>query len=143
MRKKLIIWLIIILGAVLRLWGLGGNPPGLYWDEVSLGWNAYSILKTGLDEHGRFLPIDTFFAFGDYKPPLYIYAVVPSIWIFGLNEFAVRFPSALAGTLLIVVTYLLAKVLLRSHLSVRQGETFSDRVATLSALLVAISPWSV
>src|SRR3989338_992125 len=112
MKKKLTIWLIIIFGAVLRLWGLGGNPPGLYWDEVSLGWNAYSILKTGLDEHGRFLPIDTFFAFGDYKPPLYIYAVVPSIWIFGLNEFAVRFPSALAGTLLIVVTYLITKELL-------------------------------
>src|SRR3989339_631529 len=138
-------WLlvIIILGGFLRFWGLGQNPPGLYWDEVSLGWNAYSVLKTGFDEHGRYLPVDTFFAFGDYKPPLYIYAVVPSIRIFDLNEFAVRFPSALAGTLLIIVTYLLAKVLLRSHLSVRQGETFSDRVATLSALLVAISPWSV
>ena len=48
-------WLlaITILGALLRFWGLGQNPPGLYWDEVSLGWNAYSILKTGLDEHGR------------------------------------------------------------------------------------------
>ena len=34
---------------------LGSNPPGMYWDEVSLGWNAYSILKTGHDEHGRFL----------------------------------------------------------------------------------------
>jgi len=137
-------WLlaITILGALLRFWGLGQNPPGLYWDEVSLGWNAYSILKTGLDEHGRFLPIDTFFAFGDYKPPLYIYAAIPSIWLFGLNEFAVRLPSALAGTLLIIVTYLLAKVLLRSHLSVRQGETFSDSTTLLATLLIAISPWS-
>ena len=46
---------------------------------------------------------------GDYKPPLYIYAVVPSIWVFGLNEFAVRFPSAIAGTLLVIVTYFLIK----------------------------------
>ena len=130
--KRVNKWLLIIvtLGAILRFFRLGINPPGLYWDEVSLGWNAYSVLKTGMDEHGRFLPIDTFFAFGDYKPPLYIYATIPSIWLFGLNEFAVRAPSAVAGTLLIVVTYFLAK-------------TFSDRIAFISAFLVSVSPWSV
>jgi 4-amino-4-deoxy-L-arabinose transferase-like glycosyltransferase len=143
--KRVNKWLlaIVVLGAILRFFRLGVNPPGLYWDEVSLGWNAYSVLKTGMDEHGRFLPIDTFFAFGDYKPPLYIYAVVPSVWLFGLNEFAVRFPSALAGTGLIVVTYFLVKILLRSDLGVRQGRTFSDRIALVSAFLVAISPWSI
>jgi 4-amino-4-deoxy-L-arabinose transferase-like glycosyltransferase len=145
MRKKLILWLIIILGAVLRLWGLGGNPPGLYWDEVSLGWNAYSVLKTGFDEHGRFLPIDTFFAFGDYKPPLYIYAVVPSILLFGLNEFAVRFPSALAGTLLIIVTYFLSKELFvigraDNRLKI---ENLKLKIPLLASLLVAVSPWSI
>ena len=92
---------IFLIAAALRLFALGSNPPGLYWDEVSLGYNAYSILKTGHDEHNRFLPIDTFKAFGDYKPPGYIYATVPSIALFGLNNFAVRLPSALAGTLLV------------------------------------------
>ncbi|MBI5357005.1 phospholipid carrier-dependent glycosyltransferase [Candidatus Collierbacteria bacterium] len=149
-------WLIAItiLGSLLRFWGLGKNPPGLYWDEVSLGWNAYSVLKTGFDEHGRFLPIDTFFAFGDYKPPLYIYAVVPSIWIFGLNEFAVRFPSALAGTLLIIVTYLLTKELMgqKKRLALKnfdhqEDSTFNvqrtTHIALISAFLIAISPWSI
>src|SRR3989339_625375 len=148
-------WLlvIIILGGFLRFWGLGQNPPGLYWDEVSLGWNAYSVLKTGFDEHGRYLPVDTFFAFGDYKPPLYIYAVVPSIWIFGLNEFAVRFPSALAGTLLIIVTYLLAKELFaqaeRRTLNIERRESpmYSAQrttyIALIPAVLISISPWSV
>lgn len=157
-------WLLIIVitGGLLRLWGLGKNPPGLYWDEVSLGWNAFSILKTGMDEHGRRLPIDTFFAFGDYKPPLYIYAAVPSIWLFGLNEFAVRLPSALAGTLLIVVTYFLAKAILpeNSEYSENRNVRHSDNqrirfsgllsfpsvlnvFPLLAAFLVAISPWSV
>ena len=146
-------WLLIIvsLGGLLRFWGLGKNPPGLYWDEVSLGWNAYSVLKTGFDEHGRFLPIDTFFAFGDYKPPLYIYAVVPPIWIFGLNEFAVRFPSALAGTLLIVVTYLIAKELLEirnKNQETRNNDSLSiihhpSSIPLIASLLVAVSPWSV
>ena len=129
-KKRLI--LIVFLGFVLRFLGLGSNPPGLYWDEVSLGYNAYSILKTGSDEHNRFLPIDTFKAFGDYKPPGYIYATVPSIALFGLNNFAVRFPSALAGTLLVLTTYFLVI------------ELFDNRkTASLASLLVAISPWSI
>ncbi|MEK9171509.1 MAG: phospholipid carrier-dependent glycosyltransferase [Patescibacteria group bacterium] len=140
-------WLIaiIVLGGLLRFWGLGKNPPGLYWDEVSLGWNAYSVLKTGFDEHGRFLPIDTFFAFGDYKPPLYIYAVVPSIWVFGLNEFAVRFPSALAGTLLIIVTYFLSKELFAIGITDDQLKikNLKLKIPLLASLLVAVSPWSV
>jgi 4-amino-4-deoxy-L-arabinose transferase-like glycosyltransferase len=145
MNKINLLLVIVIFGALLRFWGLGKNPPGLYWDEVSLGWNAYSVLKTGFDEHGRFLPIDTFFAFGDYKPPLYIYAVVPSIRIFGLNEFAVRFPSALAGTLLIIVTYFLSKELFSigrvdNKLKI---ENLKLKIPLLASLLVAASPWSI
>lgn len=133
---------VVILGGLLRFWDLGKNPPGLYWDEVSLGWNAYSILRTGMDEHGRFLPLDTFYAFGDYKPPTYIYATVPSIALFGLNEFAVRLPSALAGVGLIIVAYFLTKSLLRSDPAVAGSDLFKW-MPLLSALLVAISPWSV
>ncbi|MBI2009816.1 MAG: hypothetical protein HYS86_01425, partial [Candidatus Chisholmbacteria bacterium] len=55
-------WLVLIVffAAILRLSLLGQNPPGLYWDEVSLGYNAYSILKTGRDEHNEFLPYARF-----------------------------------------------------------------------------------
>src|SRR3989344_4753279 len=115
MKKHLPIILILLLAAALRFIQLGKNPPGLYWDEVSLGYNAYSILKTGKDEHGEFLPLARFKAFGDYKPPGYIYATVPSIALFGLNEFAVRFPSALAGVFMVWLTYLLIKELFSNH----------------------------
>ena len=133
MKKKLfLLGLILILAAVLRFWHISQNPPGLYWDEVSLGYNAYSILKTGREEHGKFLPFTNFAAFGDYKPPGYIYAAVPSVGIFGLNEFAVRFPSALAGTLAVLVTYFLTRKL------------FSKRkIALLASFFLAISPWSI
>ena len=52
MKPKLIIIGILILATALHFFQLGKNPPGLYWDEVSLGYNAYSILTTGRDEHG-------------------------------------------------------------------------------------------
>src|SRR3989304_8410790 len=96
MRTKLLIILILLLAFILRFYNLETNPPGLYWDEVSNGYNAYSVLKTAKDEYGVFLPT-VFRSYDDYKPPVYIYAVVPSIAVFGLNEFAVRFPSAALG----------------------------------------------
>ncbi len=129
MRKYLLLC-IILLAATLRLYKLASIPPSLYWDEASLGYNAYSILKTAHDERGKFLPLTNFAAFGDYKPPGYIYATVPSIAIFGLTEFAIRFPSAFFGTLTVLLTYLLAKKLFEK-----------EKIALLSALFLAISPW--
>ena len=128
--KKFTLLAIILFASFLRLFDLARTPPSLYWDEASLGYNAYSILKTARDEHGKFLPITNFAAFGDYKPPLYIYASVPAIYLFGLNEFAIRFPSAFFGIATVVLTYLLAK-------KIFQNEALSQ----LAAFFLAISPW--
>ena len=128
--KKYILLVIILLASILRLYKLGANPPSLYWDEASLGYNAYSILKTGHDEHGKFLPLTNFAAFGDYKPPGYIYAAVPSIALFGLSEFAIRFPSAFFGILTVFLTYLVARKLFEN-----------ETIALLASFFLAISPW--
>ena len=132
MKNKTIFLLIIFLAFFLRFFMLGKNPPSLYWDEASLGYNAYSILKTGHDEFGKKFPSDKFIAFGDYKPVGYIYAAVPSIALFGLNEFAVRFPSALSGVLMVILTYYLVKELFNK-----------EKLALISAFLLAVSPWSL
>ena len=128
--KKYFLIAIIITAAVLRFYKLGEVPPSLYWDEASLGYNAYSILKTAKDEYGNHLPTTNFPAFGDYKPPLYIYAAVPPIAIFGLGEFAIRFPSAFFGILTVFLAYKIAK------------ELFEDEnIALLASLFLSISPW--
>ena len=110
MKKSSLIYLIITLGLFLRVVYLNINPPGLTVDEVSIGYNAYSILKTGRDEYGTFLPFD-FKSLGDYKPPLYIYLTAFSEAVFGLNEFAVRFPAALLGTISIIFIYYFLQIL--------------------------------
>ena len=144
MKSRIIFVFIITLAVILRFTQLGGNPPGLYWDEASLGYNAYSILKTGKDEHGEFLPIARFTAFGDYKPPGYIYAAVPFMAIFGLSDFSVRAPSALAGVLMVLVTFFLVKELLENEEETDLGKRWNrDATATLAALFLAISPWSI
>lgn len=131
MKKKIILILALVIGAFLRLYSLGDVPNGLTWDEAAIGYNAYSLIKTGHDEHGAFLPL-IFKSFGDFKPGAYIYLTIPSVAIFGLNEFAVRFPSALFGILSIYGVYLLVKELFKNELS-----------ASLAALALAISPWAV
>ena len=128
--KKVFLIAIILVASVLRLYKLGSVPPSLYWDEASLGYNAYSILTTAHDEHGKFLPLTNFGTFGDYKPPGYIYATVPSIAIFGLSDFAIRFPSAFFGVLTVLLTYFLTKKFFESEV-----------VAQVATLFLAISPW--
>ena len=130
-RKHLvfILGLILLISFVLRFYQLTENPPALNWDEVSHGYNAYSILKTGQDEWGVSWP-GIFRAYGDYKLPVYIYATSLSISLFGLNDFAVRFPSALAGVLAVLLTYLLVKELFKNQ-----------KAALLAAFFLAISPW--
>ena len=121
---------IVALGLFLRLVWLSDFPPSLNWDEASLGYNAYSLLKTGHDEWGVAFPA-IFRAFGDYKLPGYVYLAVPAVKLFGLTVPGVRLPSALAGTMLIFVTYLLARAF------------FSDtRISLLASFLVAVEPWT-
>lgn len=124
-----ILIIIFILAFSLRFYKISTNPPGLYWDEVSIGYNAYSVLKTGRDEHGKFLPL-TFKAFGEYKLPVYIYAGALSISIFGPTEIGVRMPSAIAGALTVILLYFLSLELFASR-----------RLALIASFLLAINPW--
>lgn len=127
--SKYILILIILLAAVLRLYGLSTNPPHLTNDEAALGYNAYSILKTGHDEHGEFFPV-VFKSFGDWKPGLYIYASVPFVAIFGLTEFSVRAASAIAGIIAVWLVYLVGRDLFASR-----------KIGILAAIFLAVSPW--
>lgn len=131
----IILALVVIIGTFLRFYELGVNPPSLTWDEASLGYNAYSILKTGSDEYGTFLPL-SIRSFDDYKPPMYAYLTIPSVAVFGLNEFAVRFPSAVAGVLTVIAIYFLVRELLSKW----EGQ-HRKRIALVAAFLLAISPW--
>ncbi|MBI2028389.1 MAG: glycosyltransferase family 39 protein [Candidatus Levybacteria bacterium] len=129
--EYLLLFIVVIVAATLRLWQLGNIPSSPDWDEVALGYNAYSIMQTGRDEYGKFLPI-VLRSFDDYKPALYAYLSIPAIIIFGLNEFAVRLPSATFGILTVLATFFLVRELFKK-----------DNIALLSSFLLAISPWHI
>ncbi len=121
--------LLTLIGGFFRFYHNTTNPVSLGIDEVSFGYNAYSILKTGKDEYGVSYPI-TFKSVGDYKNPVPIYITVPSVALFGLNEFSVRFPSGLIATIGIPIFYLLVFYL-----------TKNQKLSLLGAGMFAISPW--
>lgn len=112
LNKKPFVWIFAVFAIALffRFYLLTKYPVSLSMDEVAIGVNAYSILKTGHDEHGQFLPL-AFKSVGDFKPPVQIYLTVISEFIFGFNEFSVRAPVALAGALTVVVFILLLRQL--------------------------------
>lgn len=119
------------MGVFLRLWQLGKIPEGFYSDEALYGYEAYSILKTGRDQFGNRLPL-SIAGFGDYRPALYIYATIPFIASFGLNELAVRLPSALFGSATIVMVFLFVRKLTRR-----------TPIALGAMFFMAISPWQI
>ncbi len=137
-KTAIILTIIVFLAAGLRFYKLTQIPPGLYWDEISVGYNAYSIAQTGKDEYGKRFPL-SFRAFGDYKYPGYIYATAVSIKLFGRTDFAIRFPSAFAGTLTVLLLYFLVKELSRSSKTMKPWS--NEAIPTAAALLLAISPW--
>src|SRR5579872_6857837 len=97
-QSRLVLVLIVFIACLLRFWQLGNTPSSPDWDEVALGYNAYSISETGRDEYGAFLPV-VMRSFNDYKPALYSYLIIPVIKTFGLSVFSIRVPSALFGVL--------------------------------------------
>lgn len=99
------ILLVAILSMLMIFWKLGQEP--LYkWDESRRGMNAL-----GMIEHQDF--INNYF--GEYydtwsaKPPLMTWCIAGSYRIWGTNEFALRFPSAVATWLFFIVFYLLIR----------------------------------
>jgi hypothetical protein len=110
---------------------LSGSPPGLYVDEASIGYNAWTIAHFGVDEHGIHFPL-FFEAFGEYKNPIYVYSVAALVRFLPLTVAVERFPAALFG--LAVVGFLTAGA----------WRLTASRAITLGTLLLtALTPWLV
>ena len=131
MSKKAIciFFIILFIASFLSIYRINQIPPGVNRDEASIGYTAYSILKTGRDEYGRLFPL-SFQSFGDWKLPFYIYTVVPFVSVFGLTELAVRLPSVIFGIASVGLTFFLIRLLFKNNV-----------LAFTAMILIAISPW--
>jgi uncharacterized membrane protein len=115
-----ILVLMLIAGA-LRFYELGTWPPGLYHDELQRprcaagrGGRSSAVLAAN---HGR--------------EPFFIYLAALSVGWLGRSVYAVRFPAAIIGTLLIPAAYFMAR------------ELFGRRVGLLTAAITTITLWPI
>src|SRR3989338_6922791 len=128
---NLLLLVIILLAAILRIYKIDQVPPSLSWDEAANGYNAYTIANYGRDEHGKYFPA-YFRSFGDDKHPIHIYLTAPFVKILGLNEFSTRLPSAVFGTLNVLLIFFLTNLLFKNKF-----------IALFTAFLLAISPYNI
>ena len=134
--KSIVVLLFFAVGLFLRLFQLDQLPSELHRDELGIGYNAYLILNTGFDEH-QVGPYPLIFkSFGDYKLPLMIYLVAISEYFLDLVPFAVRLPTALAGALLVPLTYAFVTELFNKR-------PYSTKVAIIATAITATTTWSV
>lgn len=119
---------VLAAGIALRTIDLGRVPPGLNQDEACNGYDAWSMLRTGRDQHGNRFPI-LIQAFNDYRMPLFDYSLTIPLALFGLHPASVRLGAALWG-----IAGLLAMAVLAALLIGLRG-------AVIAVFLMAVSPW--
>ena len=140
---------ILLSAGLLRFLFLGSNPAGVFRDEAEKGYSSYCLLKVGgvFDfapppaaapqpgaPHAPLLRRWPLFVdvWGSTTSMICQYAALPFVAAGGLNAWTVRLPSAIVGTLTVLLVFLLAR-------------TLSGRgdVATWAAAFTAFSPWHV
>jgi 4-amino-4-deoxy-L-arabinose transferase-like glycosyltransferase len=112
---------VVAIAAVARFYRLDTLPSGLHGDEAFWG-----LLAQRVTDEGWIGPYTRGVA---GAPTGTTYLMAPAIALFGNTIFAVRVVSALAGTLTVLVLYLVG----RQHVG--------ERVALVGALLLATLGW--
>ncbi len=129
LKKLPMLLLILLISFVLRIVNISDNPSAMYGDELTMLLDVNSILNSGYDTTGKFLPLN--FTMGGGRPVGYGYFSLPFVALFGLSALGIRLLSVISGVGIVWLVYLLSKRL------------FSKQIGLLSAFFLAISPWDL
>ncbi|MBN1517447.1 glycosyltransferase family 39 protein [Candidatus Sumerlaeota bacterium] len=134
---------LLLIGATLRLALLDVNPAGVFHDEAEKGYSAWSLARIGRvidftapiahEPGGEAYQTTRWPLFinvwGSHTSAIYQYAALPLIAAFGPNNWTLRLPAALAGTLTLLFCFLLIR------------ELYDEKTAFIATVLLAFSPW--
>src|SRR3989344_3903352 len=129
MKNKFILFLCLIafLSFFLNTFKKNLTPPCFTADEAAFAYNSYSILNTGRDEYGNFMPL-RLKSFNDNKLPLYSYLSMPFIKFMGLSETSARGLNDLVSIFIPIAVFFLVKEIFNKN-----------SIALTSAFLTATS----
>lgn len=129
-KYKILFVLIMLAGIFARLYRFGLVPGDINQDEAFAGYEAYSIMKYGMDTAGYKYPV-YLTAWGSGMNALESYLMIPFIALFGLKVWVIRLPQVIAAILSLPAVYFLIKRLV------------DRKAAILSMLMLAICPWHI
>lgn len=129
-KYKILFALIMLAGIFARVWQFGIVPGDINQDEAFAGYEAYSILKYGMDTAGYKYPV-YLTAWGSGMNALESYLMMPFIALFGLKVWVIRLPQVIAAILSLPAVYSLVKALV------------DRKAAMLSMLMLAVCPWHI
>ena len=121
---------LILIGVLVRGWALGAVPGGLNQDEAFAGYEAWSLLTSGVDSWGYPYPC-YLVAWGSGMNALESYLAMPFLALLGCTATALRMPQFLCACLSLPVCYDLLR------------RMASRRMALVGLGLLAISPWHI
>ena len=127
-KARLLVSIILTIGFISRTFLVDIFPGGLNQDEASAGYDAFAILKYGIDRNGISNPIHLV-AWGSGQNVLYSYFCMPFIAMFGLNVFSIRLPMGIIGSVSIYLIYRLLK------------DFYNHKVALIGMVFLIICPW--
>lgn len=118
------LFFVTLFGGLFR-WIRLSEPKAVVFDEIYYALDAQSLLQSGVEKvsienpEAQMLLGDTniFFNEGAFvaHPPTGKWLIAFGQYLFGFNTFGWRFSAALFGTLLIILTFLVARFLLKSN----------------------------
>ena len=103
-RQSNIYLTIIILSGIFFFIPFLGKVHLFDWDEINFAESAREMIVTG-NYHRVQINFQPFWE----KPPLFFWLQVASMKVFGINEFAARFPNAIFGIITLVTFFLIGK----------------------------------
>jgi len=115
--------ILIILLSLLAFLSFNGLVHLFDWDEINFAESAREMIVTG-----NYSTVQINFMPFWEKPPLFIWMQVLSMKMFGINEFAARFPNAICGMISLLVLFEFGKKLKNYQFGVIWAITFGASV---------------
>ena len=129
-RENLIALLLFAIGIGVRIALIGSVPAGINQDEAFAAYEAWSILKYGVDSSLHSYPV-YLIAWGSGMNALESYLMMPFIALFGLETWTIRMPQLLVACLSLYMAYLMTK------------EAHGTKAGLWMLGLSAICPWHI
>ena len=121
---------IFLIGILVRVWEFGNMPYGFNQDEAFAGYEAFSLLKYGVDSHGYPNPC-YFVSWGSGMNVLESYLAIPFMALFGCSVTTLRLPQLLLACISIPFFYLLL------------NRIFDRTTALWGTALLVVCPWHI